>query len=149
MSENTAVATVDNISSDIAALNNEGLAGGFSSIEAKTFEERLELLNIITESKPLADHLNKTLAVSNVIIQRAEFTNEVTGEVEIGPRTVIVTETGEAYHAASKGVFLSMKNMIGLAGHPRTWPAPIQLHAVKQGAGNRKYLTIMFRPADA
>lgn len=124
----------------IAALS-EGNAL-YSSIQGNSFEDRKALLNAVTSSEALADHIGKTINLAHVVVQSVDMVDTTTGQTEAMPRTILIDDKGKAFHAISKGTFLAIKNVLGILGEPSSWPGPVPIQVVQEGQGTRKYFTI-------
>lgn len=128
-----------------------GRAFAYSSIVMNDPESKLEVLEAVTNSEPVREHLKELVYVEHIIIQRIEMADQQTGEMVTQPRIVVLTRQGEpdgeplVLHAISQGLLRSINNMIGALGEPATWggfkPAAVFLLA---GPAGRQYLTMKF-----
>lgn len=74
----------------------------------------------------VADFINKTINVKDVLVELIQVENEETGEVEEAPRVVLIDDKGEAYQAVSAGMFSAIKKAIQIFGQP-TWDEPLPM----------------------
>ena len=119
-------------------------AGFYTSLQMSTQADKLKMLNIVTNSTPLQDKVNEEISIENVIIQTAQFTNEETGEIDEGLRVTLIDPDGNAFHAASKGLALSLRTTFNVLGTPDQWEAPLKA-TVKEGRkGKYRYLTLVY-----
>lgn len=84
----------------------------------------------------VANILNKEFYLANVFIQRYDSINEDTGEVVTRNRTILIDKDGKSYASASKGLFNSLRNLIGIMGTPDTWESPLLVRVVEKGVKN-------------
>lgn len=113
----------------------------FSTVTATDFNSRKRVINAMSSSEPVADHLNKKLEVTDVIVQAIEMENEQTGKLQTVPRIVLLTADGKAYHAISDGLYRSVQNMLVVLGHPNTWPEPVGVTVSKEKGKAGNYFT--------
>lgn len=156
MSENTvsstdvAVLDTDNTGSAVAveiANISKGNLSFFSSIQGNNFESKIATLEAMSNSVPIKENLRKTINVQNIILQTVSMADRRTGEVRDQPRIILIDADGTAYHAISAGLYTSIKNMLGVAGHPATWNAPIAIHIVEEKGREGDYYTVKFGEA--
>lgn len=134
----------------IADGSNEGIpsftpnGGGiiYQSIKSTTFEARKAVLASVMGSLPIADNLNKEIALKDVVVQIVEMVNEQTGLFEKQPRVILIDEKGVAYHAISSVLARDLDNMLQLLGEPSGWPAPQKVSVAREGTGNRKFFVL-------
>lgn len=134
----------DTLRGELTNLNTGGSVSGFySSMKSETFADRIAVSKALSASQPIADTiLARPINLSNVIIQAADMVNEQTGEPQVVPRVVLVTEEGEAYHGISGPLYRDTTNLLGIAGDPARWPEPVVVQVTREGSGNRKYFTL-------
>jgi len=150
--EDTAVVLYENDATAKAIEDiRRGRAFAYSSIKMDDPSARLEVLEAVTNSEPVREHLKELVYVQNIIIQRIEMADQQSGEMVTQPRIVILTRQGApdgdelVLHAISQGLLRSINNMIGALGEPSTWgdflpPAAFLL----AGPAGRQYLTMKF-----
>lgn len=138
MTDLATINTASTVGDDIRALrdNNVALVSTFRD------DQKIEALSAISNSTPLSEQVNKSLRLANVVVQQVTLTDDETGEVTDAARTVLVTDSGDAYHAVSKGVLTSIRNILSIAGDPATWPAPLEVVPVTEGKAPRAYTTL-------
>jgi hypothetical protein len=140
MSENTVAPST---AVDILDTNNEGsavaqeirnLSSGnvafMSTLVGDDFATRIKTVEAMTNSIPVKENLNKTINVENVIVQAIPMVDTASGEIQDQARIVLLDADGTAYHAISGGLWKSVQNILGVVGHPSTWPAPLPIHIV-------------------
>lgn len=113
--------------------------------------QKLEALAAMSNSTPLAEQQNKTFDLEHIVIHEVTInadgdevdaeTGEVSDTIQ-AKRTVLVDKDGNAYHAISKGIDTSIRNILGVAGDPSTWDGYLPVTVKQEGTGNRKYLTL-------
>ena len=126
------------VGADIRALRDNDVA------MVSTFkpEQRLEALAAISNSTPLTEQVNKELRIANIVVQEVTLTDDETGEVTQAARTVLVNDKGEAFHAVSKGVLTSVRNILAVAGDPDSWDGPLVVVPTQEGRAPRQYTTL-------
>lgn len=88
----------------------------------------------------IANFINKTLKVQNVLVEIREIMNEDTGEIETAPRVVLIAENGKAYQAVSKGIFNAIKNAYEIFG-AAPWEPPLEIEIKQIAVGKGSMLT--------
>lgn len=119
-------------------------AGFFSSLALVSQKEKLAFLSLVTNSTPLQEKIGEEIAIKDVVIQTAQFTDDETGEVTEGLRTVLIDPDGNAYHASSKGIALALRQAINVLGQPQVWEAPLVGKVKQVTKGKFRVLTITF-----
>ena len=85
----------------------------------------------------VADFINKTIEVQDVLIEIRELLNEESGEIVRVPRVVLISPDGTSYQATSQGIFTSVKNAFHAFGAAPWKPAlkfEIKQKPVKNGS---------------
>ena len=134
---------VHNSAADQLAAVTEG-AGFFSSLSLNTQAEKLSFLNIVSNSNSLQDKIGEQIAIKDVVIQTAQFTDDETGEMTEGLRTTLIDADGNVYHASSKGVALALRQAINVLGQPQEWEAPLVATVKQVQKGKFRVLTLNF-----
>ena len=116
---------------DIQALKS-GDVNVFSSMASDSFEDRVSMLEKMTNSTPLDAMLDTPFNLAHFIIQPIEMPDEKTGEIQAVPRVILIDAEGNSYHAISTGIFSSLKNIAALLGMPGTWPVPVKVTAKRE-----------------
>lgn len=132
-----------------------GRALAYSSIEGTSPTSRLEVLELVTSSEPVREHLNELVYVENIIIQRVEMADQQTGEMVTQPRIVFAVRVGKpdgdpiALHAISQGLLRSVNNLLGILDRPGSWAEQDRPAAKFRlvGPAGRQYLTMIFGKA--
>lgn len=141
--EATTVGSTD-VAEIIKGLNNPSSAM-YSSIKTDDFASRLRIVQAMTTSSPVDDHLGETINLTNFIVQPVDLVN-ATGEVNTAPRIVLIDADGTAYHATSVGLLTALRNVTGVLGEPSTWPEAVPIVVIEQKSRNGyKFFTINFR----
>lgn len=159
MSETT---TTTASSTEIAAFNPTGQdslaiidslrgssASVFSTFVGEDFETKIAIFEAVSNAEDLADHLDETILLSNVVAQSITIADQEANDgtmIDV-VRLVLVAEDGAAYGAISGGVARSLQTLFGILGQPSTWAAPLPIRVVQAGQGTRKYFTIKTVPA--
>lgn len=98
---------------------------------------------LATPEKRLADCVNMTINVQDILIHRVGLVDEQTGEVVDVPRTVLIDTNGASYVAVSKGIYNVIRtNIFPLFGSP-TWEDGLPLIVKQGGSGTRKFLSLV------
>lgn len=74
----------------------------------------------------VADFINKTIMVKDVLVELIQVENEDSGEMEEAPRVVLIDKDGKAYQAVSAGMFNAIRKAIQIFGQP-TWEEPLPM----------------------
>jgi hypothetical protein len=129
-------AGTDTLARDIEALKH-GAVNVFASMPSESFEEKVSMLDYLTNSKPIdPDALGKPLELVHYIVQPVEMTDEQTGELRNVPRVILIDANGESFHAISGGIFSALKNISGIAGMPATWEKPVTVTPTREKTRN-------------
>jgi hypothetical protein len=119
----------------------------YYSIQPKNREESILVYNAINSPDfRVADYINKTIEVKEILIENVELVNEKTGQLEIVPRTVLIDPKGKSYVAVSFGIFNSIKRVVQMFGEPNTWggtPVKVEVKQIKKGENSILTLTIV------
>lgn len=133
---------VTDVASAIAGMNDSS-AAFYTSIKGTDFAARKLIAAAQTKSAPLADNLNKEIALRNFIVQSVSLEDEKTGEVNDAPRVTLIDEAGNAYHATSVGLMSALRNIIATLGEADTWPEAVPVRVVEQrGRSGYRFMTI-------
>ena len=119
-------------------------AGFYTSLQLATQKDKLKMLNIISNSTSLQDKVGEKVLIKDVIIQTAQFVSEETGEVDEGLRVTLIDPDGNAFHAASKGLALSLRTAFNVVGQPNEWDEPLEVTVREGRKGKYRYLTLDF-----
>ena len=68
--------------------------------------------------------------------------NQETGEAQVCPRIVLISDDGTTYVTISKGVYNSLKNLCAIIGTPETWKAPVKVKVIQRAIKERKMLSL-------
>ena len=107
----------------------------FDATDRKTQAQVFKALNNPTHR--VADFINKTIQVENVLVESADIINEETGEISRVPRVVLIAADGTSYQAVSLGMFNAVKNAFRCFGAAPWKPAlefAIKQVSVKNGS---------------
>jgi len=133
---------VTDVASAIAGLNDSS-AAFYTSIKGSDFAARKLIAAAQTKSVPLADNLNKEIALRNFIVQSVQLEDEKSGEVNDAPRVTLIDEDGTAYHATSVGLLSALRNIMSTLGEADTWPEAVPVRVVEQrGRNGYRFMTI-------
>lgn len=118
-----------------------GTGASISTVDLSTFEGKVKNLNAIQNAQSANDYIGKTLNVTDVIFQQAQFVDEETGEISDGVRTIFLLDDGAAVAFASDVIVRSIKAVIATFGAPENWPnhmLPLKVEQ-KQGKGTHRF----------
>lgn len=91
----------------------------------------------------VGDVLGETILLKDVLIHPVQFTDEATGELIDGYRTVLIDADGTSFGATSSGLFNALQQFFSIKGHPNTWSEPKAIKIVeKKGRRGFKFYTI-------
>lgn len=139
-----AATSAASLSATIQGLKN-GNVNVMSTFEGGTFADKLKVLEVMSAAEPLADHLDETILLANVVIQQIEMPDEKTGELLPVPRIILVAEDGTAYAAISSGILKSLENIFGILGQPKEWPGALEIHVSEARSRNGfRFMTVNF-----
>ena len=88
----------------------------------------------------VADFINKTIEVENVLLEIRDILNEETGEISRVPRVVLIDADGKAYQATSVGMFNVIRNAYNVFG-AAPWDPPLCMHIKQKAVKNGSMLT--------
>ena len=118
-----------------------GAGASISTVDLSTFEGKVKNLNAIQNAQSANDYIGKTLNVTDVIFQQAQFVDEETGEISDGVRTILLLDDDTAVAFASDVIVRSIKTIIATFGSPENWPnhmLPLKVEQ-KQGKGTHRF----------
>lgn len=124
------------MSQALSVIKDYNETGIFTTIKGNSIEDKMSLFAAVNDAEKLSDNLNKEIAVSNIVVQQVDVTDENSGEVTQQPRVIIIDDKGKAYSAISIGLLSSIKNIIAFLGDPNDWPKPIVFKTVEKRARN-------------
>lgn len=127
-----------NIDQNVTPIN----AGFYCSMQADTQADRLAIYDAVSNSESLDNMVGKVIAITDVVVQPVEMTDNATGEVRDMNRIVLICEDGKAYGCTSSGVETSIKNLFGIVGMPPWSPAIKMVPTKQQGRNGYKFTTL-------
>lgn len=136
---NEIAVSASTLSGELGSLSTNTAVGFYSSMKGDDFESKLEVLAHMTDSEKIEDHLNKTLQITNIIVQAIEMLDEESGELKPQPRITLIDADGKAYSGISAPLYRDVKGWINALGEPSTWKKPLPVKISKEGVGNRRY----------
>lgn len=123
-------------------LMTQAMADQYCSIKMDTEEGRiLAAAAVIAPDYQLGDLIGETIKIRDIYCERVEFTNEESGEITPGIRTVLIDMEGKSISTASTGVYNSLKQLIAIFGEP-TWPDGVAVQVIAKNL-NKKRLYIL------
>ena len=128
-----------------ATIANIGNGGGFyTSLATASRADKMNLLKAVNNSTPLVDQAGKTIKIVDVVLQSVEIADE-NGNISDNVRVTLITDAGDAFHATSKGIAQSLKQVFGVLGEPGQWEEPLEVGvAEERGRNGFRYLTLKF-----
>ena len=130
-------------SNEVTKITEED-AGFYTSLQLNTRAEKMAMLKAVNNSLPLLDKVGEEIAVVDVVLQAVSFPNDETGLIEDTVRTTLIDADGNAYHAASKGIAISLQQAFKVLGDPTTWEEPLVVTVEQGNRGKFRYLTLKF-----
>ena len=128
---------VETIASTDVVESGRNQAGAIrSSIDMSTKEGKLAVLNAVQSAEPLEEHLNEEFSLKNIVMQAVQVVASTTGELVDATRTILVTESGDAYTTVSDTVAKDIVTIMSIMGNADDWGGAltVKVEAVK---GNR------------
>lgn len=136
---NNEIAKIESLGAEVGSVR--------TTVDMSTQEGKLLVYSALQDSENLRDHINETIALTDIIQERTEFANEETGEIEQHVRTTLINDKGKAFHATSDPLAASVQRLFGIFGNPRTWAEPLKVMAVeKKSNANGIYRYIQLVP---
>jgi hypothetical protein len=121
----------------------DGVSSIYSTIAGDTREEKIQILDAVTNAEPVGDHLGETIALRHVIAQATQVEDANTGEMRDAVRTIIIDDDGKAFAAVSDGMLMALQNIFGIMGNPNTWAEPLPITVVEvKGRKGFKFFTV-------
>ena len=148
----TDVAVADEVIASASVMDVTGIVQGmakgelqmYSTVKGDDKASKLKVLDAITNSESLSDHLREPINLADFVIQVIQMPDEKTGEINNVPRIILITEDGKAFHAISSGVLQSLRNFVGVLGEPGSsdaWPVSVVCDEVK-GRNGYRFMTL-------
>lgn len=139
------------MATDVVAQNAQALATltdsaeFYSSLSLTSRADKLKVLNAVNNSTPLVDMVGKNVLIKDVVMQSVQIVKDAdTGEVDSAIRTVLIDAEGNAYHATSKGLVQSLRQVFKMFGEP-TWDEPLEANVREQrGRNGFRFITLDF-----
>jgi len=129
------------IKANVGSLMSEGVGASYCSIQASDRKSAAKIFAALNNpDERVANCINQTILVSDVLIEIAEIANEDTGEISTVPRVVLIDKDGKTYQAVSLGMFNAVKNAIQVFGAP-TWVEPLEFTIRQKAVRNGSMLT--------
>ena len=120
---------------------SENSTSVYCSVQGGSREQKALIYNAATNPQhKVADFINKTILVKDVLIEIINIENE-DGTVSEAPRVVLIDAEGEAYQAVSAGMLNAIKRAIQIFGAP-TWDEPLPMLIRQVSVKNGSMLTI-------
>lgn len=117
----------------------------FSSVQAETKEQKINLMNIIDGEQgiPMNEAVDEQFQMVDVIFKPYDQIDENTGEITYGVLTYIFDEQERVFVTSSKSVYHSVKNIFTVFGEPHyVEEERLTLQVVKKQGFNNKYIDI-------
>lgn len=91
---------------------------------------------MMSDAKALKDFVNTKIKVSDILVHRAKWTDEKTGEIVDALRTVLILEDGSTIACMSAGVAKSLAVYSACFGPP-PWVQPVEFTVRNTGKKDR------------
>lgn len=139
MNENTAIANAPMNFMDEAAVES------FISFDVDTPENRIMAYNAINNPDArIADMINKTIELRDVVMTPVDLVNEETGEVERATRSILIDTQGVTYTATATGIYNSLRNIYMIFHTLHFEPAiKVEVNQVTTKRGNTLTLKLL------
>lgn len=109
----------------------------YSTINATTLADKMDVLRMLTEAEPVNEHFGEPIAMKHLLAQVVEVA-QADGTMVEAIRTIVLAEDGKAYATVSSGVFKAVQNILEVLGDPSNWgnaAIPIQFVEKKSRRG--------------
>lgn len=140
MSDTTAIEKVDYAPNKLEQAAQ--MRGVYSSIDAKDFATRLQILKLVNEAVPIDEHLGEVFELRDVVVQAVDTFDEETGEPRSYERVILISDGDKAYVGASKGLMNAIRTTFRIIGEPNEWDAPIPVTVTREGPRGRQYFVL-------
>lgn len=133
--------TTVNINRDLAE------NGMFSTISGEDQAGRIKLFKAINSATNLRKAIKDAkgalkFTLQDIIMQRTEWTDNTTGSVTEGVRTILIDTDGKVYSSSSSVIAQRMGDFLAVVGHPRSWEEPMTLKfEERDGRGVNRFVT--------
>lgn len=115
----------------------------YCSIPLDTTENKKKVFAISENADGVvADHIDESILLKDLFLQKYEKIDEETGEVITRTRTILISADGTSYASASKGLYNSVLKLIALLGKPDEWDEPIEIKVKEVSIDKGKTYTI-------
>lgn len=144
MSENTNLMNTTEANAP-AAFMQEAAADTYISFPMTDPASRIAAYNAINNpDAKVADMINKTIALKDVVMIPVTLVNDETGEVENAMRSILVDADGTTYTATATGIFNSLKNIYLIFGTLHfDNPVTVEVNQVATKRGNTLTLKLI------
>lgn len=137
MAENNALANT-NVKDTLSSNSTTA----YCSLKATTMKEKAMLFNAMANpAHRLSDSINMTIYVKDVYVELIDITDDLTGEVTVAPRVVLIDAKNDTYQAVSKGIYNSLSRLIQTFGEP-SWEGGLPLKVKQVSIGKNQLLTL-------
>lgn len=131
----------------ISTILNQGAGATLCSIDHASADPQVRKIIYNALNNPthkIADFINKTINVENVLIENVDLVSQETGQITSVPRVVLISPDGESYVATSKGVFTSIRNAYAAFG-PAPWAGGLdfEVRQIATSAGSMLSLVMV------
>ena len=142
MSE-VAIASAQTAESQLEKIDNTNLALR-TTFPMDTPEGQDMAFAALQSSEQLSDHLGEVINLVHFMGQTINVVDEITGEMTVRVRTVIIDDKGKAYTATSDQVLNSLVTLTAISGPPAQWsaPKPIVVKEERSRRGFRFYTVV-------
>ena len=115
------------------------------SFEGSDFDTLIKVASVVGNAEPIRDHLGETFKLANFVAQKTEVESLAKpGTMDTVVRLVLVDDEMSAYAAVSVGIAKSLENLVGIAGMPSTWDAPVPVKVVEKRGKRGSYYTLQY-----
>lgn len=112
--------------------NPHEVTSRYLAIMPKNDDEAAALFTAMNNpNKNISDCINQEINIYNVYIQSVEVEDNITNEIKLLPRTVIIDENGVSYSCTSGGLFNALEKLFSIYGTPDKWKAPITVKIIQ------------------
>lgn len=124
------------------ALVNSSNGDIFCSFTPETVDGKKKLYKAMTNpDHKVSDYINKAITVRDIVVTPCQFTDEETGEVTNGVRSILIDKDGVSYGCSSSGVFNALKTAIAIFGMP-TWDDGITFKVTQISKNQNRIITL-------
>lgn len=121
----------------------ENTGAVYSTLSTESFEDKLAVIDAMSNTLMLNEHYGETINLKNFVIQAVQLRDE-DGQMIDAARSILIDSEGQAYHTVSEGILRALQEIVGVLGHPSEWNVPVPVVAEERRSRNgvNRYVTL-------